>query len=176
MKDYADVLADDPGWAERAAAFTAKVRDVAELIAEIGPRAERHPVEAVVAYHDACHLGHAQGIRVQPRELLGAIPGLTLREIQESDVCCGSAGVYNILEPEPARALGDRKAGNVAATGADLLVTANPGCLMQIDAALRRAGTTMAVAHTVEVLDASIRGTGARLLGDHRGNVRLEPH
>ena len=121
-------------------------------------------MEAVVAYHDACHLGHAQGIRAHPRELLAAIPGLTLREIQESDVCCGSAGVYNILEPEPARALGDRKAGNVAATGVDLLGTANPGCLMQIDAALRRAGTAMAVAHTVEVLDASISGTGARLL------------
>jgi glycolate oxidase iron-sulfur subunit len=114
-----------------------------------------------VAYHDACHLGHAQGVRAQPRELLRGIPGLDLREIPEGDVCCGSAGVWNILEPDPARALGDRKAANVSSTGAALLVTANPGCLMQIDAALRRAGRPLPLAHTVEVLDASIRGAGA---------------
>jgi glycolate oxidase iron-sulfur subunit len=161
MKQYAELLADDPQWAGRAAAFTAKVRDVAELLAELGPRAERHPVELTAAYHDACHLGHAQGVRAQPRELLRGIPGLDLREIPEGDVCCGSAGVWNILEPDPARALGDRKAANVSSTGAALLVTANPGCLMQIDAALRRAGRPLPLAHTVEVLDASSRGAGA---------------
>ncbi|GAA1888411.1 (Fe-S)-binding protein [Lapillicoccus jejuensis] len=158
MKEYADLLSDDPEWGPRAAAFAATVRDVAEIIAEAGPRATYHPLPVTVAYHDACHLGHAQGIRAQPRALLRGIPGLELREIREADICCGSAGVYNILNPEPARELGDRKAANVAATGAQLLVTANPGCLMQVATSLERAGQHIALAHTVQVLDASIRG------------------
>ncbi len=162
MKEYGALLADDPEWAQRAAAFSAKVRDVAELVAELGPRAPRHPVEAVAAYHDACHLAHAQGVRAQPRELLRGIPGLQVREIPEAEICCGSAGIYNLLQPEPARELGERKAHNVASTGATLLVTANPGCLMQIAAALERQGRPVALAHTVEVLDASIRGTHLR--------------
>jgi glycolate oxidase iron-sulfur subunit len=157
MKDYGRLLADDPAWAGRAAAFSAKCRDVSELLVELGPLAKRHPVNATAAYHDACHLGHAQGVRSQPRELLAAIPQLTVREIAEGDICCGSAGVYNLIKPEPARELGDRKAANVIATGASLLITANPGCLMQIDAALRRKGKQVRLAHTVEVLDASIR-------------------
>ena len=95
-----------------------------------------------MAYHDACHLGHAQGVRVQPRRLLEGIPGLELREIAEAELCCGSAGVYNVLNPEPARELGDRKAANIVATGADVLVTANPGCLMQVAAAIERSGTS----------------------------------
>jgi glycolate oxidase iron-sulfur subunit len=158
MKDYGRLLADDPSWAARAAAFSAKCRDVSEFLVELGPVATRHPLPIVAAYHDACHLGHAQGVRSQPRELLGGIPGLELREIPEADICCGSAGVYNLLKPEPARELGDRKAANVMATGAQLLITANPGCLMQVDSAVRRDGNTIALAHTVEVLDASIRG------------------
>lgn len=140
------------------APFRDKVRDVTELLDELGPVAVRHPLEMTVAYHDACHLGHAQGIREQPRRLLAAIPGLELREIAESDLCCGSAGVYNVLNPEPARQLGDRKAANIVATGADVLVTANPGCLMQVAAAIERSSHPMRLAHTVEVLDASIRG------------------
>jgi glycolate oxidase iron-sulfur subunit len=158
MKDYADVLADEPEWAERAAELTAKTRDLAEYLAELGPRATRHPLEITVAYHDACHLAHAQGIRAQPRELLKSIPGLEVREIADPEICCGSAGVYNLLQPEAAGELGDRKAKNVSATGADLLVAANPGCSLQIATALRRRGEEMAVAHTAEVLDASIRG------------------
>jgi glycolate oxidase iron-sulfur subunit len=158
MKDYGRLLADDPVWADRAAAFSAKCRDVSEILIELGPVAKRHPVRRVAAYHDACHLGHAQGIRDQPRELLAGIPELVVREIADADICCGSAGVYNLIKPEPARELGDRKAANVLATGADLLITANPGCLMQVDSALRRHGKTIALAHTVEVLDASIRG------------------
>jgi len=158
MKDYGRLLAADPEWAERAAAFSAKCRDVSEILAELGPVAPRHPVPAVAAYHDACHLGHAQGIRAQPRQLLAGIPELELREIADPEICCGSAGVYNLIKPEPARELGDRKAANVAATGSDLLVTANPGCLMQVASALRRRGETIRLAHTVEVLDASIRG------------------
>jgi glycolate oxidase iron-sulfur subunit len=158
MKDYADVLADDPEWADRAKELSAKTRDLAEYLAELGPRATRHPLEMTVAYHDACHLAHAQGIRAQPRALLKDIPGLEVREIADPEICCGSAGVYNLLQPEAAAELGDHKAKNVSATGADLLVAANPGCSLQIATALRRRGEEMAVAHTAEVLDASIRG------------------
>jgi glycolate oxidase iron-sulfur subunit len=164
MKEYAVLLADDPGYAGRAGGLAAKVRDVAEFLVELGPVAERHPLQLTAAYHDACHLAHAQGIRTQPRALLQQIPGLQLREIPDAELCCGSAGIWNILFPEPARELGDRKARNVAATGADLLVTANPGCLMQIGSAFQRHGDRMAMAHTVEVLDASIRGLQARAL------------
>jgi glycolate oxidase iron-sulfur subunit len=117
-----------------------------------------------VAYHDACHLAHAQGVRTPPRELLGGIPDLEVREIHEGSLCCGSAGVWNLLNPEPATELADRKAANVMRTGADLLVTANPGCLLQISAALRRSGEQIATAHTVEVLDASISGRSPQTL------------
>ena len=161
MKDWVHLFSEDPdpAWRERAAAMSAKVRDIAEFLVEVGPRAERHPLDVTIAYHDACHLGHAQRIRSQPRELLRGIPGLTLKEIADADLCCGSAGIYNILWPEPARELGERKAANVLATGAELLVTANPGCLMQIGSSIQRSGgKEMALAHTVEVLDASIRG------------------
>ncbi|HEX3707435.1 MAG TPA: heterodisulfide reductase-related iron-sulfur binding cluster [Mycobacteriales bacterium] len=170
MKEYGRLLAGDPEWAERAAAFSAMCRDVSELLADLGPVAERHPLPVVAAYHDACHLSHAQGVRAQPRELLRGIPGLELREISEPDICCGSAGIYNLVKPEPARELGDRKAANVRSTGAQLLVTANPGCLMQIDSALRRGGTPIALAHTVEVLDASIRGGDIGVLGVTRAD------
>jgi glycolate oxidase iron-sulfur subunit len=146
MKEYDD------------APFRAKVRDVSELLDELGPVAERHRVDVTIAYHDACHLAHAQGVRAQPRRLLEAIPGLELREIAEADVCCGSAGIYNVLNPEPARELGDRKAASILATGADVLVTANPGCLMQVAAAIERSSHPMRLAHTVEVLDASLSG------------------
>jgi glycolate dehydrogenase iron-sulfur subunit len=164
MKDYADVLAGEPEWAERAKELSAKTRDIAEYLAELGPRATRHPLEISVAYHDACHLAHAQGIRVQPRELLRAVPGLEVREVADPEICCGSAGIYNLLQPEAAAELGDHKARNVSAAGADLLVAANPGCSLQIATALRRRGEGIAVAHTVEVLDASIRGIGKELL------------
>jgi glycolate oxidase iron-sulfur subunit len=165
MKEYAELLADDPAYAEKARAFTDKVRDVAEILVEVGTVAERHPLPVSVAYHDACHLGHAQGIRSQPRQLLRDIPGVEIREIAEAELCCGSAGIWNILNPEPARELGDRKAGNVLATGAQLLVTANPGCLMQTASSIERFGGRIALAHTVEVLDASIRGLSPDDLG-----------
>jgi len=165
MKDYVHLFSDEPDWVSRAEALSAKVRDVAEFLAEVGPLAERHPLEVIIAYHDACHLGHAQGIRSQPRQLLRGIPGLELKEINEADLCCGSAGIYNILNPEPARELGDRKARNVMATGAQMLVTANPGCLMQVASSIERTGGHLALAHTVEVLDASIRGLSPADLG-----------
>jgi glycolate oxidase iron-sulfur subunit len=158
LKEYDTLLADDPAYAARAVAFTAKVRDLAELLCEMSPVARRHPLPVTVAYHDACHLAHAQGIRDQPRSLLRGIPGLDLREIADPEICCGSAGIWNVLNPEPAAALGDRKAANVLATGAQLLVTANPGCLMQVAAAVGRAGGDLALAHTAQVLDASLRG------------------
>jgi glycolate oxidase iron-sulfur subunit len=158
MKEYADLLAEDPAYADRARAFAERVRDLSEILVELGPVAPRHPLPLVAAYHDACHLAHAQGVRTQPRQLLADIPGLEVREIADPEICCGSAGVYNVLNPEPARELGDRKAAAVLATGAKVLVTANPGCLMQVASALDRAGGSITLAHTVEVLDASIRG------------------
>ena len=164
LKEYDVLLADDPAYAVRAAAFTAKVCDLAELLAELGPVAERHPLPVTVAYHDACHLGHAQGVRAQPRALLRGIPGLELREIADPEICCGSAGIWNVLNPVPAAELGDRKARDVLATGARLLVTANPGCLMQVAAAVRRQGGEIALAHTAQVLDASLCNLGVSAL------------
>jgi glycolate oxidase iron-sulfur subunit len=162
MKEYAHLLRDDPDYAARAQAFVECTRDVSELLVELGPVAPRHPLNVTIAYHDACHLGHAQGIRTQPRELLRAIPGMTVTEIAEADLCCGSAGIYNLLNPEPATKLGDRKAHNVLATGASVLVSANPGCLMQIAASTRRLGGNLTLTHTVTVLDASVRGVPLR--------------
>jgi glycolate oxidase iron-sulfur subunit len=153
MKDYGHLFRDDPEWSERAAAFAAKVRDVHELLAEHEPQAERHPIEMVVAYHDACHLAHAQGVRAQPRALLATIPGLEVREPAEWELCCGSAGVWNLLNPEPAAELGQRKARNLLDTGAEAVVAANPGCALQIGV---HAG--LPVHHPMELLAASIHG------------------
>ncbi|MEW2546910.1 heterodisulfide reductase-related iron-sulfur binding cluster [Streptomyces sp. NPDC047002] len=158
LKEYAHLLRDEPGWPERAAALAAKVRDITELLDELGPVAERHPLPMAVAYQDACHLAHAQRVRDQPRRLLRGVPGVELRELAEAEICCGSAGTYNLLHPEPAAELGARKARAVLATGADLMVTANPGCWMQVATTLAGMGERMPVAHTVQVLDASIRG------------------
>ncbi len=160
MKEYRALLADEPAWARRADVLSARTRDLAEFLVELGPRAERRPLPVTAAYHDACHLSHAQGVRGQPRALLAGIPELVVREIAEPDICCGSAGTYNLFQPEAAGELGDRKAVNVDATGAELLVAANPGCSMQIATALRRRGAGIAIAHTAQVLDASLRGLG----------------
>ena len=158
MKAYSHLLRDDPTYAERAGRFATRVRDVSEVLDELGPTAMRHPLPVTAAYHDACHLAHGQGIRSEPRAMLGRIPGLVLREIRESEICCGSAGIYNLVEPEPAARLGERKAANILATGAELLVTANPGCLLQVRASLARMGCFIPLAHAVEVIDASLRG------------------
>jgi glycolate oxidase iron-sulfur subunit len=157
MKEYARLLADDPRWAEPAARFAAGVRDVTEVLADLGPVAPRHPLALTVAYHDACHLGHGQGITAQPRALLAGIPSLNVVEVPDGGTCCGSAGVYNLLQPEPAGQLGDRKAAAILSLDADLVVAGNPGCVLQISAALRRAGSRIPVRHTVELLDASLR-------------------
>jgi glycolate oxidase iron-sulfur subunit len=162
-----DPGAADPGaadWARRAERFTRSVRDLSEFLADLaadgGPRAVRHPLPVTAVYHEACHLGHAQGIRRQPRELLGGIPGLDIVEPADPGTCCGSAGVYNLLQPEAAGELGARKAASVLATGAPLVISANPGCSLQISAAMAAAGTGAppAMAHIAEVLDASLRG------------------
>jgi glycolate oxidase iron-sulfur subunit len=164
MKEYGELLAGDAGWSGRAATLAGKVRDLSEFLAEIGPAAPRYPLPITAAYHDACHLAHAQRITAQPRELLTAIPGLRLADIADGSTCCGSAGIYNLVQPDAARELGRRKAGNVAATGADLLVAGNPGCAMQIASALAARGAAMPMAHVAEVLDASIRNAGPAAL------------
>lgn len=159
MKEYGELLADDPAWADRARAFASKVRDASELVDELGPpRATRHPLKLRVAYQDACHLAHAQGIRQAPRDLLASIPGVELLPIAEADVCCGSAGIYNLVEPDTARQLGDRKAGCIAAVNPDVIASANPGCTLQIAAAARRRGEDVRILHPMEILDASIKG------------------
>ena len=166
MKEYGHLLADDPAYASRAAAFAARCRDVSEVLAAAPPRATLHPLEARVAFHDACHLRHAQGIAAEPREVLARIPGLELAEVADGALCCGSAGIYNLVEPETAAELGDRKASNVAATGAAAVATSNPGCILQIRGALARAGRDVPVLHLVDLVDAAQRGvTVAELLG-----------
>ena len=170
MKDYGHLLRDDPQWAERARTFSAKCRDITEVLTELQPIATRHPIPIRIAYHDACHLRHAQGIHQQPRTLLAAIPNLEVAEIAESSLCCGSAGVYNLLQPEPAQQLGDRKVAHLLATHADAVVSANPGCLLQLSSGLRRAGQKELPAfHMIELLDASIRGiTPQQLIQESR--------
>ncbi len=164
MKDYGLLLADDPGWADRAAALSAKVRDFSEYLAELRPAAPRSELPLTIAYQDACHLGHAQGITAQPRSLLRAIPGVTLAEIGDGGTCCGSAGIYNLVQPQAAADLGARKARAVASTNAQLLVSANPGCALQISQALASQGAKLPMAHIAEVLDASIRARSAGTL------------
>jgi glycolate oxidase iron-sulfur subunit len=159
MKEYGQLLADDREWADRARAFSACVRDVTEIVSELGPpRAPRHPIRLRVAYHDACHLAHAQGVRQPPRDLLRSIPGLELLPFGEQDICCGSAGIYNLVEPDTARQLGDRKASLIDAVQPDLVATANPGCTLQLGAAGARRGHAWPIRHPIEILEASIRG------------------
>jgi len=171
MKEYGYLLRDDPAWASRAAAFSAKCRDISEILCELDPQAPRHPLKMRVAYHDACHLQHAQGVHAQPRKLLKGIPDLDVAEIPEGSLCCGSAGVYNLLQPETANQLGDRKVENLLTTGAEAVLSANPGCLLQLMNGLRRRGLKeMPTFHMVELLDASIRGVPASELLAGRQN------
>jgi len=153
LKQYGELLADDPAYAARARAFSAHVRDVTEYLAALPLAPPRGRLEARVTYHDACHLVHGQGVREAPRTVLRCIPGVELVELADSDLCCGSAGSYNLTEPEMARRLGARKAATVRATGATCVAAANPGCVMQIQAALDRAGVAVTVRHPVELLD-----------------------
>jgi glycolate oxidase iron-sulfur subunit len=166
MKEYEQLLAGDRGWSRRAAVFSAAVQDFSEFLAQLGPVASRSDLPLTIAYHDACHLAHAQRITAQPRSLLRGIPGVSLAEIPDAGTCCGSAGIYNLVQPTAAAELGARKAERVRATGADLLVSGNPGCSLQLSQALAAAGQPMPVAHIAEVIDASIAGRPpATLLG-----------
>jgi glycolate oxidase iron-sulfur subunit len=159
MKEYGDLFEGDPAWHARARACSAKVRDVSEVLIELGePRAPRHPIRARVVYHDACHLAHAQGVRAQPRALLAAIPGVELLSPAEADICCGSAGIYNLVQPEAAAQLGERKARTIAALHPDVIATGNPGCMLQIAAAGRKLGHHWEIVHPIELLDRSIKG------------------
>lgn len=164
LKDYGELLAEDPVYAERARAFSERARDVSELLGSGPPRAERHPLALRVAFQDSCHLAHAQRVRAAPRTVLSEIPGLELLEPAEQDICCGSAGIYNLVQAQAARELGDRKAANVLATEPTAYASANPGCLVQLSSALRRAGKPLPTLHPVELVDASIRGVDAERL------------
>jgi glycolate dehydrogenase iron-sulfur subunit len=162
MKQYGELLGSP-----QAQSFAARVRDVTEVLGSGAPVAPRGPVSLRVAYHDACHLGHAQGVRSQPRALLEAIPGLELLEVAvERDLCCGSAGVYSLLQPEAGAALGARKAAHLLDTGAQAIAAANPGCAAQLDFHLRELGSPLPVYHPVELVWRSIRaGSGRRARG-----------
>ncbi len=163
MKEYGHLLRDDPAFAARAAAFSAKCKDISEILCDFAPQSPRHPLPMRVAYHDACHLRHAQAVFEQPRRLLAGIPGLEVVELEEATLCCGSAGVYNLLNPETANELGDRKVESLLATKAEAVISANPGCLLQLMSGLRRRNLhAMPAFHMVELLDASIRNVPLR--------------
>jgi len=153
MKSYAELLHDDPKYAQRAAAFATRVKDVTEFLAGIDFDRGFGPLKRTVTFQDPCHLAHGQRIREAPRILLRAIPGLRLVEMRDSDRCCGSAGIYNITEPELSRRFMAEKAQSTAETGASVVVSANPGCIIQLQAGLRQRGSQMAVKHIVEILD-----------------------
>lgn len=152
MKGYGHLLADDPAWAARAAALARSVRDVSEHLAREPLRGPLRPVPMTVTYHDPCHVVHGQKIRKEPRALLAQVPGLTVVDLPEADWCCGSAGIYNLTQPEMAGRLLARKTRHVLDTGAEAVVTANPGCVLQIAQGLRERGSAVKVLHIVEVL------------------------
>ncbi len=153
LKEYGRLLADDPAWRTRAEAFSSRVRDITEVLDAMELPPARGRIEARVTYQEPCHLVHAQRVSAAPRRLLNKIPGLELVEMHESAVCCGSAGIYNVTEPDMAARLQARKVGNIEATGATIVATANPGCALQVAAGLRNAGIAAEVKHIVELLD-----------------------
>ncbi|MBM4435549.1 MAG: 4Fe-4S ferredoxin, partial [Chloroflexi bacterium] len=153
LKEYGWLLKDDPRWAERAERFAAKVKDATEILGDMGLTAAPGRIDRAVAYDEPCHLLHGQKVSAQPKALLAAIPGLRVVPLAEADWCCGSAGIYNVTQPELSRRLLDRKMDHVARTGADLLVTANPGCLIQLASGVRQRGLRMEVIHLIDLLD-----------------------
>jgi glycolate oxidase iron-sulfur subunit len=156
LKEYGALLAGDPAYAARAQRFAARVRDVTEMVDALDvPVPGGRPRPLRVAYHDACHLAHAQGVRSAPRQMLARIPGVELVELVESDVCCGSAGSYNLTQPAMARRLRERKIDHIVASGAECVAAANPGCVLQIRAGLAARGLNVRVVHPIELLDDS---------------------
>lgn len=159
LKEYHELLEEDPDYAERARRFVALVKDVNEFLASIELNGALRPVPATVTYQDSCHLAHGQKVRAAPRKLLKAIPGLTFKEMALSDLCCGSAGIYNIVHTEMALAILEKKMENVNRTGAQVIATANPGCMLQLRAGVELYGHGQRVAHVVELLDEAYRGS-----------------
>jgi glycolate oxidase iron-sulfur subunit len=164
LKDFGYLLRDDPKYAERAKTFAAKCRDISEVLTSLSPRAPRHGLPLRVAYHDACHLQHAQSVKLQPRAVLATIPGIELLEVAEPAICCGSAGIYNLIRPGPAEDLGARKVRNVIATEPNIVATGNPGCSLQLQSGMKASGSNIPVIHIVQLLDASIRGLSSESL------------
>jgi glycolate oxidase iron-sulfur subunit len=160
LKEYAHLLKDDPVYAAKAKAFVGKSRDVVELLAELGPRPAQKPLPWRVTYQEPCHLAHGQKVIRQPRQLLAAIPGLELIEMKDSAMCCGSAGTYNITQPEMAQRFQQSKLDNALATGATIIASANTGCMIQLEAGLKERGQPAKVLHLVEILDAAYRNDG----------------
>ncbi|WP_413201262.1 (Fe-S)-binding protein [Nostoc piscinale] len=166
LKEYGHILADDPEYREKAENFAAKVKDAQEFLATVGLTAKLSPITdkpLTLVYQDACHLLHGQKISLQPRQLLRQIPGVTLREPLDAALCCGSAGVYNLLQPEVAEELGQQKVQNLLNTGANLIASPNPGCALQITKHLELQGKKIAVMHPMELLDYAIQGLQLRL-------------
>jgi glycolate oxidase iron-sulfur subunit len=158
LKEYGELLEDDRGYAHKAKAFAAKMKDVTEFLAgiELNPRMGR--LETTVTYQDSCHLAHGQRIRSAPRKLLAAVPGLEFREMPGADICCGSAGIYNVVQNEMSMQILASKMAAVNATGAQIVATANPGCLLQLETGVRLHGAKQRVMHVIEVLDQAYRG------------------
>ena len=160
LKEYDHLLRDDPTYAERAQAFSTKMKDISEFLTTLEWQHDLGKVKHTVAYHDACHLAHGQKIKQQPRQVLKALPGITMVDLKEADWCCGSAGVYNITNQEMGRELLERKMNNIIATKADMIATGNPGCMMQIAMGVRERGLPMEVVHPVQLLDEAYRAGG----------------
>jgi glycolate oxidase iron-sulfur subunit len=167
LKEYAHLLRDDPAYAQRAKAYSAQVRDISEFLVGLAWQHDLGNVERTVAYHDACHLAHGQKIKQQPRQLLQAIPGIQLVNLKEADWCCGSAGIYNITNQEMAATLLQRKMENVAASGAQVIATGNPGCMMQIALGARERDLRLQVLHPVQLLDEAYRAGGLYAVAPH---------
>lgn len=161
MKEYGDLFRGDAAYEARAKDFAARVRDISELLVEIGFEAPSGSINETVTYQDSCHLAHAQRIAAAPRRLLGAIPGLTLTEMKTPDRCCGSAGIYNLTQPEMSRQLLQEKMDDALATGCNVIATANPGCMLQLDLGVRLRGASQEVVHVVELLDRAYRTEAA---------------
>jgi glycolate oxidase iron-sulfur subunit len=158
LKEYGDLLDDDAFYAARAREFSALMRDVTEFLASIELNREMAPVDGIVTYQDSCHLAHGQRVRAAPRQLLAAIPGLRFREMRSADICCGSAGIYNVVENRMSMQILAGKMEAVNATGAEIIATANPGCLLQLEAGVRLHGHRQRVVHVVELLDEAYQG------------------
>jgi len=161
MKEYGHLLKDDPEYAEKAERFSRVVKDVSEFLVELGPTAPLGPVNITVTYQDPCHLAHGQKVRSQPRRLLASIPDLRLVEMEASDRCCGSAGIYNLTHAAMSRTLLDEKMASIARTGAEAVVAPNPGCMVQLLSGLRRAGLGMPVYHLMDLLDRACQAADA---------------